>query len=87
MKICILLVLLLILLNNPAVSSAADTLDPGNIRMFDLPFFKVPLGSGSDSGGAKAEKGEGEARNDEAKEKERLDKKVDDAIKKAWEEK
>ena len=47
-----------------------------------LPFFKVPLGSGSDSGGAKAEKGEGEARNDEAKEKERLDKKVDDAIKK-----
>jgi hypothetical protein len=30
---------------------------------------------------------EGEARNDERKEKEIQDKKVDDAIKKAWEEK
>ena len=40
MKICILPVLLLILLNNPAVSSAADdTLDPGNIRMFDFTLF------------------------------------------------
>jgi hypothetical protein len=49
--------------------------------------LKVPIGSTPDSGAVREKKGEGEARNDKKREKEILDKKVDDAIKKAWEEK
>ena len=83
----IICVLLAIFLSSPAVSGAADDqLDTGRTTMFNFPFFKVPLGSNPDSKAAGEKKEEGEARNNETKEKERQDKKVDDAIKKAWEE-
>ncbi len=53
--------------------------------MFDVPFLKVPIGSKSDSNDANKENNE--ESDYKKKEKEILDKKVDDAIKKAWEEK
>jgi len=43
----------------------------------------LPIGPGA----ATEKKEEGEAKNDDKKQKDTLDKKVDDAIKKAWEEK
>lgn len=77
-------VLLTVFLSIPAVSGAADDqLDPGRTSLFNLPFVKIPIGSNLDS---KDKKEEGQAKNNETKEKEKQDKKVDDAIKKAWEE-
>jgi len=65
--------LFLILLSYPAVSGVADdTFDPGRSNPFNFPLFKIPTRSNPDSG--------------TAKEKEKQDKKVDDAIKQAWEE-
>jgi len=58
-----------------------------NATWYNFPLLKVPIGSTPDSGAVREKKGEGEARNDKKREKEILDKKVDDAIKKAWEEK
>jgi hypothetical protein len=88
MKRWVLSVLFSLFLSYPVVSAAAnDPLDVGRATMFDFQFLKLPFGAVPDSDTVKEKKGEGEARNDEKKEKEILDKKVDDAIKKAWEEK
>jgi len=84
----IICVLLAIFLSSPAVSGAADdTADQGRATFFDIPFFKIPLGSSPDSKTAKEKKEEGKAKKDDTKEKDNADKKVDDAIKKAWQEK
>ncbi|MGA2028032.1 MAG: hypothetical protein ABSH17_13345 [Syntrophobacteraceae bacterium] len=88
MKRWIIFILFSILLSYPAVPDAADnSFDPGKGTSFSYPFMQVPIDSPPDSGAAKGEKGQGEARNDDKKEKQIRDKKVDDAIKKAWEEK
>ncbi len=90
MKRWIIFVLFSILLSYPAVSGAADdTFDTGKSTMFGYQFLKFPIGAGAnpDSNAAKDDKGEGEAQKARDKEKQILDKKVDDAIKKAWEEK
>ncbi|HIJ75666.1 MAG TPA: hypothetical protein HPP81_03020 [Deltaproteobacteria bacterium] len=88
MKRWIIFVLFSILLSYPAISGAGDdTFEPGKGTSFSYPFLKIPTDSIPDSGAAKDKKGEKEARNDDKKEKEIRDKKIDDAIKKAWEEK
>ena len=92
MRRLIIFVFLSILLSCPAVSGAADsTLDPGKTTMFSYPFFKIPIGgtgTNQDSSITKEKKEGGEPLNDEKKDKKDvLDKKVDDAIKRAWEEK
>jgi len=88
MKRRIILVWFSILLGCLNVSGAGDDpLDPGRANPFDFPLLKVPIGSTPTSGAVKEKKGEGVARNDKKTEKDILDKKVDDAIKKAWEEK
>ena len=88
MKRWIIFVLFSILLTYPAVSGVADdTFEPGRSNPLNFPLFNILTGSNPDSGAAKEKKEEGEARNDDKKEKETRDKKVDDAIKKAWEEK
>jgi hypothetical protein len=87
MKRWIISVLFAIFVSNPAVLGAADDqLNPGKAILFDFTFFKIPIGSNPDSNAAKEKKEEGAAKNDETKEKEKQDKKVDDAIRKAWEE-
>jgi hypothetical protein len=86
MKIWIISVLLGIFLSNPAVSHAAlDPLDSGAARVFNCWLLKIPTGSSRDSDAAREEQKEGQASTDETKEKEKHDKKVDDAIRKAWE--
>jgi hypothetical protein len=82
----IIFVVLSVLLNIPAVPGAADdTLDPGKTILFNYPFFKIPIG---EPGSAASEKKEEVVPAiDPKKEQEKLDKKVDDAIKKAWAEK
>ncbi|MGA2401406.1 MAG: hypothetical protein ABSG91_06840 [Syntrophobacteraceae bacterium] len=88
MKKWIMFVLFSILLSCPALSGAADDIfDPGKGTLFSYPFFKIPFGEDQDSNVAREKTGDGEVRNDPKKEKEIRDKKVDDAIKKAWEEK
>ena len=87
MKILIIFVLFLILLIYPTVSRAADDLtDSGKATLFNYPLMKIPIGEGSNSNAAKEQKAEGEASKEE-KEKKISDKKVDDAIDKAWGEK
>ena len=85
MKRWIIFVLFSILLSYPAVSGAVDdTFDTGRTTMFNYPFLKFPIGAGA----TKDNKVEEEPQNDPKKEKQQiLDKKVDDAIKKAWQEK
>jgi len=86
MKIWTISVLLAIILSNPAVSAAAvDPLDSGATRLFNCWLLKIPTGSSHDSDAAREEKKQDEASPDETKEKQKHDKKVDDAIKKAWE--
>ncbi len=91
-KKLIVFVFLSILLIYPAISGAADdTLDAGKSSLFSYPIFNIPIGSdGSNPNApAKEDKGEDQAKIAEKKRQERamLDKKVDDAIKKAWEDK
>jgi hypothetical protein len=87
MKRWIIPVLLAILLCSLTVTGAADDqFDPGRANLFNLPFFKIPLGSNTDSGDAREKKEKEEVKSDQTKEKEKEDKKVDDAIRKAWEE-
>jgi hypothetical protein len=87
MKRWIIAVLLAIFLSSPVVSGAVDDpLDTGKANLFNVPFFKVPFGSNPDSNDARDKKEEGTASDNAAKEKEKQNKKVDDAIKKAWEE-
>ncbi len=81
MRKWIILVLFSILLSYPAVSGAADdTLDPGRAYVIACPILTVPIGAGA----SEEKKGEEQAKNDDKKQKDILDKKVDDAIKKAW---
>jgi hypothetical protein len=88
MKRWIISVLLAILLSTPAVAGAVDDqFDPGRATLFNFWLFKTPIGSAPDSKAAEEKKEGAEAKFDESKEKEKQDKKVDDAIKKAWEEK
>jgi len=80
--------LLSILLGFPALSNAAgDTPDLGKATMIDLELLKIPLGENPSSNAASEKKAEGQVSGEEKREKEALDKKVDDAIRKAWEEK
>lgn len=85
MKRWIIFVLFSILLSYPAVSAVADsTPDTGKTSMFNYPFLQFPLDSPGGSG-AGEKKWDGEVKKAEKKEKETTDKKVDDAIAKAWE--
>ena len=75
-----------ILLGYPALAGALDsTLDPG--RSSPLNFLQLPFGGGTGSSTLNDKNSEGEQADKEKKQKEIRDKKVDDAIKKAWEEK
>ncbi len=88
MKRWIVSVLLAIFLSVPIVSGAADdTFDPGRGSLFNLPFLKIPIGSNQDSKTAEEKKEQEEVKNKQTQEREKEDKKVDDAIRKAWEEK
>jgi hypothetical protein len=88
MRRWIFFVLVAILLNNPVVPVAADnnTPDSGRTTMFDYPVFSMPIGTKPDYS---KDKKDGEETSEQKKEKEKamMDKKVDDAIKKAWEDK
>ncbi len=85
MKKWIISVLFAILLSYPAVSGAVtDDYDTGKATMFSFPFFKIPIGSKPDSDAADGKKDAGDAKNDQTREKEKQDKKVDDALRKAW---
>lgn len=65
-----------------------DHFDRGQGTFLDIPLMKIPMGAGSESKGSSEKQGEGaEAKSVQEKQKENMDKKVDDAIKKAWEEK
>jgi hypothetical protein len=83
----IILIVLTVLLNNPAVPPGGvdETLDPGRTVLFNYPFLKIPLGDSGSAAGEKKE--EAVPAFDPKKEQEKLNKKVDDAIRKAWEEK
>lgn len=86
MKRLMLSALVSVLLNYSAVWAATvDTPDFGKGISIDLQLFKYPIGANPDSNAVKEKKGEGEPANDENKEKKVLDKKIDDAIKKALE--
>jgi hypothetical protein len=85
MKRWIISVLLAIFLSYPAVSGAVlDDYDSGKATIFSFPLFKIPIGSKPDSNAADGKKEAGDAKNDATKEKEKQDRKVDDALKKAW---
>jgi len=87
MKRAIFSVLFSILLSCPTVYVIADnTFDTGRPTPFGLPFLQFPM-DGDYSKPAGDKKEEGEQKSAEQKQKEIRDKKVDDAIKKAWEEK
>ena len=79
-------VLFAILLSYPAVSGAVGG-DLGKATLFDLQFFELPIGANPHSDAVDEKNGEREAKRGEQKDKKILDKKVDDAIKKAFEEK
>jgi hypothetical protein len=75
----------------PGVSVAADsTFDSGRATRFTIPLLEIPFGSSRDSGAVKKKDDapKMEEKDKEAKRKEQekaaIDKKVDDAIKKAW---
>ena len=90
MKKWIISVVFAILLCCPVVAGAGDDLfDSGKSTMFNYPLMKIPIGDkpSSDSAIMDKNKKHEEAKNDPEKEKETRDKKVDDAIKKAWDEK
>jgi hypothetical protein len=72
------------LLGCPVLSGALDDgLDSG--RSNPINFLQVPIPGTGGSNGTREIKTEGEMAEREKKEKEIRDKKVDDAIKKAWE--
>jgi hypothetical protein len=88
MKRWVVSVLFPFFLSYPAVSGAAgDAPDLGKATLLDFELLKIPIGADPHSNAVSEKKREGKATNDEKKEKEILNKKVDDAIKKAWEEK
>lgn len=72
------------LLTCPAVSALAD----GAINsQFSFPTLTIPIGSDSHPSIDMGKKADEEEKMKEKKEKELRDKKIDDAIKKGWEEK
>lgn len=86
MKRWIIFILFSIFLSYPTVSGAAsDFFDRGQGTFFNYPLVNIPIDANTDSKAETVTKGEGEVKHDEQKEKKILDKKVDDAIKKAWE--
>jgi hypothetical protein len=91
MKRWVIAVLFLIVTSCPAVSVAEDTiLDSGRATRFTIPLIEIPFGSSLDSGAVKKKEDApkmGEKDNEakiKEKEKAAIDKKIDDAIKKAW---
>ena len=87
MKRSIICTLFVILLICPAISAAADgPMDSGKTTTFNYPLFSLPLGGDTPHSDTAKEKKEVGAIDDEQKAKEHRDKKVDDAIKKAWDE-
>ena len=87
MKKWIFFILVAILLNNPGLPAVADdTPDSGRTNLFNYPLLRMPLGTKPDYSNDKRE-GEETTEQRKAREKEAMDKKLDDAIKKAWEEK
>jgi hypothetical protein len=86
MKIWTISVLLSILLSLPAVCDATDPLDSGGARVYNYWFLEIPTGAGYEGKApeSSAAKEEGEAKPEETEEQKKQDKKVDDAIKKAW---
>ncbi len=88
MKRLMLSALVLVLLNSSAVwAEIVDTPDFGKGTSIDLQLFKFPIEANPHSNVVSETKEEGDVKYDGGKEKEILDKKVDDAIKKALEEK
>jgi hypothetical protein len=86
MKLWIILAVFPLLLACPAISGALeDTLDPGRSNGINL--MNLPLGAATFANKDRELKGEGEPTDVEKQQKDIRDKKVDDAIKKAWEEK
>jgi hypothetical protein len=84
----VLAVLFSFLLGCPVVWGAdGDVPDIGKGTMVDFQVLKFPIGAKPDPNAGKDKNGEEEVKNDQQKQKEIIDKKVDDAIKKAWEEK
>jgi hypothetical protein len=83
MKRWIIFAVFSVFLSYPAVSDAGDSLfDTGKSTMFNYPFMQIPIGGTADPN--KDKKDEKEAKKDPEQEKKVMDKKVDDAIKKAW---
>ncbi|MFZ0944884.1 MAG: hypothetical protein WB930_14355 [Syntrophobacteraceae bacterium] len=86
MKICVLSVVFWMLLSYSAVWAVTiETPDIGKNTFIDLQLFKFPIKADPHSNVVSEKKGE--TKYDGGKEEEMLDKKVDDAIKKALEEK
>jgi hypothetical protein len=89
MKKWVVFVLLAAFLNIPAVSGAGeDQVDnPGSAKFFNYWFLKVPFGAKPDSKAGDEKKAHAQAKSDEPNQGAALNKKVDDAIEKAWEQK
>ncbi len=89
MKRSVFFILFAVLLSYPAISGASeDPMDSGRASSFTYPIFSLPMGGDNRrSSTARDRKEEQAALENEQKAKETRDKKVDDAIKKAWEEK
>ncbi len=88
MKIRILSVSFSMLLSYSGVWAATlETPDIGKNTFIDLQLFEFPIGTSPHSNVVSGKKEKGEAKYNGGKDKEMLDKKVDDAIKKALEEK
>lgn len=91
MKAWVIAVLFSIVTFCPVIAVAEDdTFDFGRSTRISVPFMQIPFGSGSDSDAVKKkedapETGEKDKEaNRKEREKARMDKKIDDAIKKAW---
>jgi hypothetical protein len=87
MRRWIVAVLFSTLLSCPAVSGASDnTVEAVKLCQVNYPLMNIPIGQGpkSSAGTAQDKKKDGEALSEQEKKK-ILDKKIDDAINKAWE--
>jgi hypothetical protein len=89
MRRLVIFVLFSILLSYPALSAIAadDTFDQGKTNPIALPFLQFPVGENYGYKTAGDKTTEVDPKAEEKKKNDILDKKVDEAIKKAWEEK